>query len=209
MELKTCPNCGYKTASPIVVGCPECGTKLILNTPTPNATTAKPQNKVQTPEPKEPAQNNVILLPKLPEAPYNSYTSETLGLISLIVAAIFLLCAFFSKGSLNGIAACAFGILGTGLYCFSAIHKMREQNNFYQDEILKAILYSEKFRQYISQKNENIIHKVPQIKLSPKELAEKTKKEREKEDRNELLLILGILVASFLLFRLLGINIFK
>lgn len=206
MELKTCPNCGYKTASPIVVGCPECGTKLTLP-PTPSATTVKPQNKVQEPEAKETAQNNVILLPKLPEPPYNSYTSETLGLISLIVAAIFLLYAFFKHGYLNGIAACAFGILGTGLYCFSAIHKMREQNNFYQDEILKAILYPEKLQQYIAQKSE--LNKNTAQKVSPQELAEKTKKEREKEDRNELLLILGILVASFLLFRLLGINIFK
>lgn len=165
MNIKICPNCGYKTAKELTA-CPECSTTLVLSTKSiinTHATPAEPANKEQatnthtTPN-NQPQQAAVsvpqpqVQMPKMPQPPFAVYLSYNFGFISLIVAAIFLLFACFQDGYLNAIATCAFGILGAGLCCFSAIHQMREQNNFYQQEILKAILYADDFRKQMAQK---------------------------------------------------------
>lgn len=234
MNIKICPNCGYKTAKGLTV-CPECSTTLVLSTKliiNSHATPAEPTNKEQDTNtqatPNNPPQQAAVSvpqpqvqMPKMPQPPSSVYCSYNFGFISLIVAAIFLLCACFTEGYLNGIAACAFGILGAGLCCFSAIHQMREQNNFYQQEILKAILYADDFRKQIAPKNElnknisqnvarnfpqpqvPVVKKVtPQVpvvkKLSPQELA-KRKKEIEEERKKEGLLIVIVLLTWFAL----------
>lgn len=225
MNIKICPNCGYKTAKELTA-CPECSTTLVLSTKpiiNTHATPAEPANKEQatnthtTPN-NQPQQAAVsvpqpqVQMPKLSRAPEELYVSGVLGFICIIIAAIFLLYAHVSNGLLNGMAACAFGILGVGLYCFSAIHQMREQNNFYQQEILKAILYADDFRKQMAQKNElnkNISQNVaqnspqPQVpvvkKLSPQELAEKRKQE-ENADTMFFCVMLPCVIVGVVMF---------
>lgn len=226
MNIKICPNCGYKTAKELTA-CPECSTILVLSTKpiiNTHTTPADPANKEQATNthttPNNPPQQAAVSvpqpqvqMPKMPQPPFAVYRSYNFGFISLIIAAIFLLCACFQEGYLNAIASCAFGILGAGLCCFSAIHQMREQNNFYQQEILKAILYADDFRKQMAQKNElnknisqNVAQNSPQPqapvvkKLSPQELAEKKKKEiEEKNNREDLLIVISILTGLALM----------
>ncbi|MCI7043475.1 MAG: hypothetical protein MR993_00590 [Spirochaetes bacterium] len=226
MNIKICPNCGYKTAKEITV-CPECSTTLVLSTKSiinTHATPAKPANKEQATNthttPNNPPQQAAVSvpqpqvqMPKMPQPPFSVYRSYNFGFISLIVAAIFLLCACFQEGYLNGIAACAFGILGVGLCCFSAIHQMREQNNFYQQEILKAILYADDFRKQMAPKNElnkNISQNVaqntpqPQVPVVKKSDIQKNKELEVKdttdtEDEKCAILIALVLVAAIII----------